>query len=109
MLSEVTKNAFYDELEQIEKVSGSLQGHLRSGRRPMGVTKLLNREKDGIGKKLADIVKTSALSVGSAKGKGLGGYKAVALAGTGALALSHAQKMKRRYEMGRQMELQQSM
>lgn len=76
------------------KSAAATGGLVRSGRRPMKAATLL--AKDGK-KKISDIVKLSApLGVGH-----------LALVGVGALGLSQLQKMKRRYDTGRQLEYQQ--
>lgn len=90
---DVMKSAFDDELE---KIAGAM---VRSGRRPMKVETLLRKEKEEP-KKVADIVKESAL-----KDK-LPGAHAAGLVGVGMLTMHQANKMKRRYDLGRQVEMQ---
>lgn len=86
------------------KHAGALQGHVRGGRRPLAVDTLLDKEReDGKAnrKKLADMTKVSKTKVAlSADAKTLG------LLGIGMYGMHRLQKAKRRYEMGRQMELQ---
>lgn len=97
---DVVKAAFQDELQ---KIAGSLQGHVRSGRRPLKASTLLQKEKDGGGeaarKKLAELTKLS--------GKGFDKAKTIGLLGVGAYGLHSAQKVKRRYDLGTQVEMQQ--
>lgn len=69
------RQAFKDELE---KVAGELQGFTRSGRKPIGVEKLLERENESEVKP-SDVVKTStakadALKAGGLLALGAGGY-----------------------------------
>lgn len=102
----VIKAAFQDELQ---KIAGSLQGHVRSGRRPLKAETLLKNEKDNTEesrKKLADMIKTST---GTDKGLRLtpGSMKTLGLLAGGGYVYHTGRKMKRRYEAGRQMELQQ--
>lgn len=87
--------AFDDELT---KIAGSLQGHVRSGRRPLTVKRLI--EKSSEHRKLSDIVKTSA-SMGG-KGTALG-------AGVlGGMGLYHVgRKANEDRKLGRQIRLQQ--
>ncbi len=101
----IIEKAFHDELA---KIAGSLQGHVRSGRRPLKAETLLEKEKDTkeVRKKLADMVK---VSTGTDKGLRLtpGNMKALGLIAGGGYVYHTGRKMKRRYELGRQMELQQ--
>lgn len=109
MLFDVVKKAFDDELQ---KIAGSLQGHVRSGRRPLTAETLLDKEKeDGKAnrKKLADLTK---LSGGAAVGKTLASKvtpdaKTLGLLGIGAYGLHKAQQAKRRHDLGFQVEMQQ--
>lgn len=98
------KTAFDDELE---KISGALQGHVRSGRRPLKVETLLDKEKQdtkAVRKKVADLTKVSA--EGGLK-SGLNKAQVLGMLGIGAYGMHRAQKIRRRYEMGRQLEMQQ--
>jgi len=65
---DVMRGAFEDELE---KISGALHGQVRSGRRPIGAKRLM--EKDSSHTKVSDIVKISGLptlAVGAVGGAG---------------------------------------
>ena len=93
MRLDIVKTAFMDELE---KIAGSLQGHVRSGRKPIGVEKLLKKE--------SELPKASEITK-MAKGFPLSGKDTALLVG-GAAAYHQGRKIKRRYDMGRQMELQ---
>lgn len=98
------KAAFNDELE---KISGALQGHVRSGRRPLKVETLLDKEKQdtkAVRKKVADLTKVSA--EGGIKSS-LNKAQVLGMLGIGAYGMHRAQKIRRRYEMGRQLEMQQ--
>lgn len=73
--------------------------HVRSGRRPLKVSTLLEKEKEvDSGQKLADMTKMALKSIDA---------KTLGVAAVGAYGLHSAQKIKRRYQLGRQMELQQ--
>lgn len=88
--------AFNDELE---KISGSLQGHLRSGRRPISAKRLI--EKSGEHKKLSDIVKVSAPASKATL---------VASGALGGMGLYHlGRRANEDRKLGRQMRLQQGM
>lgn len=81
--------AFEDELE---KIAGSLTGHVRSGRRPIGAQKLM--EKDSEHTKVSDIIKVS----------GLAGAATLMAGGAG---LYHwGRKANEDRKLGRQMRLQ---
>lgn len=83
------------------KHAGALQGHVRGGRRPLSATTLLDKEKESAGenrKKLADMMKVSGLSAPDARTLGL--------IGIGMYGMHRLNKARRRYEMGRQMEMQ---
>lgn len=105
MLFEVMQAAFHDELE---KIAGSLQGHVRGGRRPLSASTLLDKEKEdnkGTRKKLADLTKLSA-SVKSL-GQKVNSAKTLGLLGIGAYGLHKVQQAKRRHDIGYQVEQQQ--
>lgn len=102
MLYDVMKKAFDDELE---KIAGSMQGHVRGGRRPISAQTLLDKEKSSTGetkKAIASLIKTSAGAKSLAPDA-----KTLAAIGIGAYGLSQIQKVKRRYNTGRQIEYQQ--
>lgn len=87
------KAAFHDELQ---KIAGA---HVRAGRRPLKASTLLDKEKDLDGsKKLADMTKVAIKAIDA---------KTLGVAAVGAYGLHSAQKVKRRYQLGRQLELQQ--
>lgn len=97
MLYNVMKAAFQDELEKIA-------GHARSGRRPLKASTLLDKEKDGAGearKKLADLTKLSGLG-----DKIMPDAKTLGLLAAGGYTYHTLRKARRRYEIGRQMEMQ---
>ena len=107
--SKTTLVGFEDELEKI-KSAGEMQGHTRSGRRPIGVDRLLERESESsdtpstvFGKHVdsetfqKDIEKVSRAGVGTA----------MALLGTGAVLQHLARKANQDRKMGRMMRLQQ--
>lgn len=83
-------------LDELEKIAGSLQGHTRIGRKPIGVEKMLEKE--------SELPKASEITKMSTK-MPISGKDAALLAG-GALAYHQGRKVKRRYDIGRQMELQ---
>lgn len=98
------KAAFDDELA---KIAGALQGHVRSGRRPLKVDTLLDKERSetkDTRKKVADLTKVSA--EGGLKA-GLSKAQVIGMLGIGAYGMHRAQKINRRYQMGRQLEMQQ--
>jgi hypothetical protein len=109
MLFDVMKKAFDDELQ---KIAGALQGHVRCGRRPISATTLLDKEKEetkATRKKVADLTK---LSGGAQAGKNLSSKlspdaKSLGLLGIGAYGLYKAQQAKRRHDLGLQVEMQQ--
>jgi hypothetical protein len=90
----------YDELA---KIAGSMQGHVRKGRKPIGVEKLIEKQSEL--PKASDIYKYANAAVKAARSLPVSG-KDVALLGGGALVYHQGRKIKRRYELGRQMELQ---
>lgn len=93
---DVVRQAFSDELE---KISGALHGKTRSGRRPIGAQKLM--EKDSEHSKVSDIVKVGGLpSLSTAQKFGL-----AAVGGAGAYHFGRQANEDRK--MGRQMRLQQ--
>lgn len=106
MLFDVMKEALQDELE---KIAGELQGHVRGGRRPLSATTLLDKEKEdskGTQKKLADLTKVSG--IGKAVGSKLSpDAKTLGLLGIGAYGLHKVQQAKRRHDLGYQVEQQQ--
>lgn len=80
-LFEKIGQSFTDELNKIstQKVAGELQGHVRSGRRPLHVDTLLEQEEASEARP-SDVAKTPAEKVSSAlPSKG----QAAALVGTG--------------------------
>ncbi len=101
MRYDIMKAAFEDELQ---KIAGALQGHVRAGRRPMKAETLLRKEKEDTKdtrKKIADLTKLS--------NKGSANMAAtLGLLGIGAYGMHRLQTMNRRYQMGRQMEMQQN-
>lgn len=90
-LFDITKKAFQDEFE---KIAGELQGHHRSGKRPLSATTLLRNEK-GI-KKVSDIIKLSSPPHIFAAG-----------AVTGAAGLHMIRKANEDRRLGKQVRLQQ--
>lgn len=102
-INETLQSAFNDELE---KIAGEMHGFTRSGRKPIGVDRLLERESESETTPSnafssasvpseafkADVEKVSSLGAG------------VALGALGTLALS---RMNRDRKLGRQMRLQQ--
>jgi hypothetical protein len=95
-LTQVMRAAFDDELE---KIAGELQGFVRSGRRPISVERLLEREAEDNSVDM-DVDGDSEEKHASFP------VKETALIGAGLYLGDRARKYKRRYEMGRQMELQ---
>lgn len=105
---EMLQASFEDELEKI-KEAGELQGFTRSGRKPIGVDRLLEREAESeetpsnlfTGEKVnpdafkKDIEKLSSLG------------RTMATAGMGALTMLALQRANRDRKLGRQMRLQQ--
>lgn len=87
---DVVESAFQDELE---KIAGSMQGHTRSGRKPIGIKRMLEKESEM--PKASEIVKMSAFPA-----------KETALVAGGALAYHQGRKVKRRYDIGKQVEQQ---
>lgn len=105
MLFDVMKTAFEDELQ---KIAGELQGHVRGGRRPLAASTLLKKEKEdakGSRKKLADLTKLSA--GGGNLLKKVDSAKTIGLLGIGAYGLHKVQQAKRRHDIGKQVEEQQ--
>jgi hypothetical protein len=99
--------AFDDELK---KIAGELQGHVRSGRRPIGVERLLARESE------SELTPTDVIEGGEEKEASAGGEakkllspgkKAVALMATGAVGYHAASKANQDRKLGRQIRLQQ--
>lgn len=99
---DVVQGAFSDELE---KISGSLHGKVRSGRRPIGAQRLM--EKDSQHTKVSDIVKLSS-GGGSllSKIKSPAGKLGVAAIG-GAGAYHVGRQMNEDRKLGRQLRIQQ--
>lgn len=90
---DVMKKGFDDELQ---KIAGA---HTRSGRRPLKASTLLEKEKDhNASKKLADMTKVAINKIDA---------KTLGVAAVGAYGLHSVQKMKRRYDLGKQVEQQQ--
>jgi hypothetical protein len=87
---DVMKSAFQDELQ---KIAGSMQGHTRSGRKPIGIKKMLEKESEM--PKASEILKMSGFPV-----------KETALVLGGAGAYHQGRKVKRRYDIGKQVEQQ---
>lgn len=92
---EVMKNSFRDELE---KIAGEMQGFTRSGIKPIGVERLLERESES--EKTPSSVFQKDVEKLSAAGK------ALALLGTGGVLALAGQRANRDRQMGRQMRLQ---
>lgn len=93
MKFDVMKAALLDELQ---KIAGA---HVRAGRRPLKASTLLNKEREVDGsKKLADMTKVAIKGIDA---------KTLGVAAVGAYGMHSAAKVKRRYQLGRQMELQQ--
>lgn len=92
----------------LHKNAGALQGHVRSGRRPLKADTLLKREKESSKddkKKIADLTKLS--NKADVVAKLIPDAKTLGLLGIGAYGMHRLQKMNRRYQMGRQVEMQQ--
>jgi len=90
MFNDVSLNALDNELF---KIAGSLRCHVRSGRRPISVGKLIEKG----GEKVSDIIKTSA-GRAALLGTGL----------VGGMGLYHfGRKVNDDRKIGRQMRLQQ--
>lgn len=101
---EIMQDGFYDELE---KISGEMQGFTRLGRKPIGVERMLEREvesettpTDVVEKAIdrTEIEKTSDISMGA---KGVMGLLAA-----GALGSHVLRKANEDRKMGRQMRIQ---
>lgn len=92
----------------IKKEAGAFQGHVRSGRRPLKADTLLRKETEGskdTKKKIADLTKLSTKA--DVVSKLIPDAKTLGLLGIGAYGMHRLQKMNRRYQTGRQMEMQQ--
>lgn len=99
------KAAFYDELE---KISGELQGFTRSGRKPISVEKMLENESEYPSPSEAFGEEKEASAPPAAAAAGVPAkYKALALLGTGAGGYALASRAERDRRLGRQMRLQQ--
>lgn len=88
---DVMQSAFQDELE---KIAGSMQGHTRSGRKPIGIKRMLEKESEM--PKASEILKMSAKFP----------VKETALLLGGAGAYHQGRKINRRYQIGKQVEQQ---
>lgn len=106
--SKTTLVGFEDELEKI-KSAGEMQGFTRSGRRPIGVDRLLERENESdetpstvFGKQVDQETFRKDVEKLSAAGH------AMALMGAGALAALAARRANEDRKMGRMMRLQQN-
>jgi hypothetical protein len=90
--------------DELEKIAGELQGFTRSGRRPIGVDRLL--ENESVSNKTpsevfkADVEKLSAAGTGKA-------MKTLGLMGAGAGTYHVARKANEDRKLGRQVRLQQ--
>lgn len=105
MLYDVMKKALEDELE---KIAGSMQGHVRGGRRPVSAQTLLDNEKETSKETKKTIAKLTKTGSKKEIAKTLApDMKTLATLGIGAYGLSQLQKVKRRYNVGRQVEYQQ--
>lgn len=90
---DVMKKALHDELDKIASA------HVRSGRRPLKASTLLTKEKEtDHSKKLADMTKVAINKLDA---------KTLGVAAVGAYGLHSVQKAKRRYDLGKQVEMQQ--
>jgi hypothetical protein len=105
---ESLKKSFEDELGKI-KAAGELQGFTRSGRRPIGVDRLLEREEESTdtpSNVFADVnVPAEVFKKDIEKLSSLG--RTMATAGLGAAAMLALQRANKDRKMGRQMRLQQ--
>ena len=89
--------------DELEKIAGSMQGFTRAGRKPISVDRMLERESEidspseelGLVEEVEEVEKEAAIP-----------YKELALVGAGAGLYHHGRKVKRRYEIGRQVEQQ---
>lgn len=97
---DVMRAAFEDELE---KISGELQGFTRSGRRPIGVDRLLEREAESE-MTPSDLAPAGVEKI-SADGGGAKKLLAAGLVGAGIYHVGRTAEQDRR--MGRAMRLQQ--
>lgn len=92
------KAGFLDELEKIAKAKYA-GAHIRTGRRPLKASTLLEKDKEhNHSKKLADMTKVAIKAIDA---------KTLGVAAVGAYGLHSAQKVKRRYDLGKQVEMQQ--
>lgn len=81
-----------------------IAGFLRSGKRPFKATTLLSKTPSAPKAKSAEMLKISAKTPASLKGKAL---RYGAVAGLGMLGYDQAKKAKNDWQMGRQMRKQQ--
>lgn len=96
--SEIMKAAFYDELE---KISGELQGFTRAGRKPISVERMLENESEQAG---PSEVFGSEEKTASTASK----YKNLGLMTLGAGVYHVGRKAEEDRRLGRQVRLQQS-
>ena len=93
--TEMLRLSFEDELN---KIAGEMQGFTRIGRRPIGVERLLEREREDADEMSVDAVKLSAVPSSAL-------LAGAAIGGAGAYHL--ARKANQDRQMGRAMRLQQ--
>ena len=94
--NEIMKAAFYDELE---KISGELQGFTRSGRKPIGVEKLIETE----GPLPSEVFQKNSSAIDQIPAK----YKTLGLLAGGAGLYHVGRQAEQDRRMGRAVRLQQ--
>lgn len=95
---EIMKAAFLDELE---KISGELQGFTRSGRKPIGIEKMLENETEQ--ELPSEVFQKSSSPIDTIPAK----YKTLGLLGAGAGIYHVGRKAEQDRRLGRAMRLQQ--
>lgn len=98
-----SKAAMASFCNEFQKIAGELQGHVRIGRKPISIDRMLEREGElqSASDVIADLTKAAGLSPTATKN--------VALMGLGAAGYHQGTKLKRRYDIGKQVEKQQQM
>ena len=96
------RDAFHDELA---KIAGEMQGFTRSGRKPIGVERLLERESESEVMP-SDIAPSGTVEEEKTSGVVVGPVGALALLGGGALGHHQLLKAKKDWELGKAMRQQ---
>ena len=102
---EIMQAAFQDELE---KISGELQGFTRIGRKPIGVERMLEREVESEVTPTDVAMKATETAAEAEKTSGAKSLAALGLIGLGALGTHALGKANQDRKLGRQMRLQQN-